>query len=157
MENYFLQHEYIDSVKYRKKIKELFDSSTLFEKTGITNFCICISFRDDKKYFLSNMPDWAIQWYKIGGSRADEVFNLELMKNKNHFIPRDSDYDVIQNSFVIKEQNEYGYFDTYSLIRRCTDCTFVLLTLHNIAVDEPRKIYEKTFQVRPTSSATISH
>lgn len=144
MNNDYFKYEHIDSVKYRNKIQELVHSFDLIKKTQITNFCVCICFRDNKKYFLSNMPDWAIEYHKIGGTRSDEVFELELMKNKNYFIPRCSNYDVVQNSLVVREELEYGYFDTYSLIRRHVDCTFILLALHKTAVVDNEKIYEST-------------
>lgn len=139
----FSLYEKLDTVKHREKIKRLFIEYSLFEKTGITNFCVCICFRDNKKYYLSNMPDWAIQWHKAGGSRSDEVFDLELMKHKNYFIPRNSSYDMVQNSLVLKEE-EFNYFDTYSLIRRHSDCTFVLLALHNQKMENLEKIYIDT-------------
>lgn len=140
MDEYFLEYEYIDSVKYRNKIKSLVDSYKLQEKTGISNFCMCICFRDNNKYFLSNMPDWAIEYHKIGGPRSDEVFNLELMRNKNFFIPRHLKYDYIQRSLVVQEE-KFKYFDTYSLIRRNVDCSFVFLALHNNPCENPQKIY----------------
>jgi len=140
----FSKYEHIDTVRHREKIKRLFTEYALIEKTGITNFCICICFRDNRKYYLSNMPDWAVLWHQVGGSRSDEVFDLELMKHKNYFIPRKSDYDMVQNSLVLKEENEYGYFDTYSLIRRHVDCTFILLALHNKRMDNMEDIYVDT-------------
>lgn len=140
----FSLYEHIDTVKHREKIKRLFQEYSLLEKTGISNFCICICFRDNRKYYLSNMPDWAIQWHKAGGSRSDEVFVLELMKNKNYFIPREHDYDMVQDSLVCREENEYGYFDTYSLIRRHNDCTFILLALHDQRMTDMEKIYADT-------------
>jgi DNA-binding CsgD family transcriptional regulator len=140
----FASYENIDTVKYRDKIRRLYDEYCLFNKTGITNFCICICFRDNRKYYLSNMPDWAIQWRKAGGSRSDEVFDLELMKHKDYFFPRKSEYDMVQNSLVIREENEFNYFDTYSLIRRHIDCTFILLALHNKKIENPEEVYTNT-------------
>lgn len=144
MESKFKQHENIDSVKYRVKIKELVNKFDLKGRTGITNFCVCISFRDNKKYFLSNMPDWAIEYHKIGGARSDEVFDLGLMKNKNHFFPRCSKYDDVQKSLVCREEHEFKYFDSYSLIRRCIDCTIILLALHDKPAQNPQRIYDET-------------
>ncbi len=141
----FFPYEYIDSVKYRKKIEKLVDSFEFVKKTQITNFCICVCFRDNKKYFISNVPDWAIAYHKMGGARSDEVFDLEIMKNKNYFIPCSSNYDDIQKSLVIHEEQEYGYFDAYSLIRRCVDCTFILLALHNKVVVNHDEIYRNTY------------
>ncbi|EKD71103.1 MAG: hypothetical protein ACD_46C00270G0002 [uncultured bacterium] len=143
----FTLYEIIDSVKYREKIQQLYLEFSLYKKTKITNFCIGICFKDNKKYFLSNMPDWAIQWHKIGGSRSDEVFNLELMRNRNHYIPRHSKYDFVQQFLVEREEENFKYFDTYSLIRRHTDCTFILLALHNHKVIDPQKIHDDTYDI----------
>lgn len=145
--NNFPPYNEIDSVKYREKIKQLYLDFSLFEKTEITNFCICIIFKDNTKYFLSNMPEWAIQWHKLGGSRADEVFNLETMKNKNFFIPKLSQYDQIQQSLVDKEEIEFRYFDIYSLIRRHIDCSFILLALNNHEIIDPQNIYYNTYAI----------
>lgn len=140
----YLLYEHIDSVKYRVKIRSLFDKYNLAEKTSITNFCICFCFRDNSKYYLSNMPDWAIQWYEIGGSRSDEVFDLALMKNKNYYIPRYAKYDPIQKSLVVKEEDEHGYYDVYSLIRRHIDCTIILLALMDGEPEDPKNMYDQT-------------
>lgn len=42
----FSLYEDIDSVKYMEKIKKLYTEFSLYEKTGITNFCVFICFRD---------------------------------------------------------------------------------------------------------------
>lgn len=141
------QYNFIDSVKYRFKIQELFNQFDLTSKTGITNFCICFCFRDNIKYFLSNMPDWAIEYHNVGGARSDEVFNLELMREKIYFIPTKSDYDQIQSSLVNLEEEKYKYFDTYSIVRRSLDCDFILLALHNELITNPQEIYLKTHNI----------
>ena len=142
----FEKYEVIDSVKYRYKINKLYAQSQLATKTPITNFCICICFKNNKKHFLSNMPDWAIEYHKIGGARSDEVFDLEQMKNKLYFIPQKNKYDKIQETLVDLEENKYGYYDAFSLIRRNVCCDFILLALTNKYETNPEVIYENYFE-----------
>jgi len=66
------------------------------------------------------------------------------MKNKNYFLPRISNYDDVQKGLVIKEEQEYGYYDIYSLIRRHVDCAFILLALNNKIMLAHEEIYKKT-------------
>ncbi len=144
MEHNFNDNLHIDSVRYREKINKLVTEFGLFRKTEITNFCICICFKDGAKYFLSNMPDWAIDYHKLGGIRCDEVFDLNKMIGLDHFFPRTSYYDALQILLVNREEQQYGYYDTYSLIRHCTDCTFILLSLHDNPIADKQKCYLKT-------------
>ena len=137
---------HIDSVKYAKKIDFIFKEFGLLDKTGISNFCICFCFRNNDKYYLSNMPDWSIKYHQLGGDRSDEVFDLRIMKNKDFYFPRKSDYDVVQSTLVHYQENNFNYFDTYSLIRRCVDSTIILLALHRKPIDTPLEVYEKTKQ-----------
>lgn len=142
----FRENQHIDSVKYYKKINWLVQKFGLVEKTGITNFCFCFHF-GDRKYFLSNLPDWAIEYHKMGGLRCDEVFDLVNMKGRDHFFPRTSDYDDLQVMLVKKEEKKYGYYDTYSLIRRCIDCTFIFLSLHNQPLEDRINCYKRTREI----------
>jgi DNA-binding CsgD family transcriptional regulator len=144
MEIKYQENQHIDSVKYRMKINQLVEKFQLQDKANIAHFCIALIFRDNKKYFLSNMPDWAIEYHRMGGNRSDEVFDLELMKGKHYYLPRNSRYDEIQNSLVNREESDFGYFDIYSLIRRCLDCTFILLAAHTSPITDLQKIYEET-------------
>lgn len=140
-------YEHIRSVKYRHKIKQLVSSFGLERKTGITHFCLVMIFEDGKKYFLSNMPDWAIEYHKLGGGRGDEVFDITKMKGLTHFYPRLSHYDPVQNILVEKEENTYGYFDTYSIIRRSADCTFIALAVHNTSNIDCEDCFRRTRDV----------
>jgi len=139
----FKKNQHIDSVKYKDKIDSLVKEFQLTRKTGITNFCICFSFKAGRKYFLSNMADWAIEYHEMGGTRSDEVFDLDRMSGRDFFLPRSVTYDLLQKLLVRKEE-KYGYYDTYSLIRRCVDCTFVLLSLHNYQVEDKKNFYLNT-------------
>lgn len=144
MQTDFDDYNFLNSVRYARKIQYL--SANMQNSVGFGHFCICII--DNKsadKYMLSNMPDWAIEYYKIGGYRSDKVFCKEFFHGKREFFPRLDVYDHIQQLLVEKEENIYGYFDLYALVRCCYECTFVLLAVDKENKIDVRKVYSQTY------------
>lgn len=146
IEEMLKHYENIGSVKYRQKIKELAIHFDLEGKTGITNFCVCTLFRDNQKYYLSNMPVWSVEFHRLGGARSDVVFDLEAMKGRNFYISSLQEQDDIQMT-INNSHEQHGYFDIYSLIRRSFDCSFILLALKTNPVNDPYQFYLQTREV----------
>lgn len=132
----------IPTVKFKEKIKK--HCKNIPYDLGIDFFCLCIiDVLSNKKYFLSNMPEWAKEYHKIGGARCDEVFCPETY-TETFLIPSDLEYDFVQEQLVGKEEKIYGHYDTYSIIRRTENFTFIILALHNENKEDKLNIYQKT-------------
>lgn len=137
------EYNFLNSVRYADQIKRL--SASIKSTVGFSNFCICIIDNlTAEKYMLSNMPDWAVEYYKLGGYRSDKVFCKEYVKGKREFFPRLDDYDYIQDILVKKEEGVYGYFDLYALVRTCYECTFILLAADKDSSLDSKKIFYET-------------
>ena len=133
----------IPTVKYKEKISKL--KEVLSNDTGIDDFCLCIlEESSNKKYFLSSMPKWAQEYHQIGGARSDEVFCPEKY-TLPYMFPREKKYDFIQGQLVNFEER-FKHYDTYSIIRKTGDITFIALALHKNKVRDCNKIYAETIR-----------
>ncbi len=135
----FDQFNHIPSVQHRLYIAEI--CRDLKKIKNISNICLCIIFDDHHKFFLSNMPAWAIHYHQLGGVRGDDVFNLTTYKEKDYFLPRSSQYDFIQKNLVKIEEQHYQHYDTYAILRKSSDCNFIFLALHDTPIIDAEKIY----------------
>lgn len=131
----------IASVKHREYIREI--CCDLHRIGQIKSICMAIIFNDAERFNLSNMPRWATHYYCLGGNRADEVFNIATYKQQDYFIPRSSAYDIVQHTLVSMEENLYGHYDTFAIIRQCSDCKFIFLALHDHPVAAPEELYKR--------------
>lgn len=143
-ESNFRLFEHIASVKYRRYIAKL--CSKLRQQTSIDRICMCIIFNELQKFFLSNMPEWAIHYHQLGGARGDNVFDIESYRNQDVFFPRLTDYDLVQTQLVKIEESEYSHYDTFSIIRKSQQCSFIFLALHDIPTPNPRDIYNQNIK-----------
>lgn len=137
-----MDHQKIATVKYQKQIAKI--CHNLPKIGNISNICMCLIFNDLSRFFLSNMPDWAQDYHKIGGSRGDNVFYPEYYKNNDYFFPRESQYDHIQQQLVKIEEEKYNYFDTYSILRNSFECKIIFLCLHNKPINNIKDFYKQT-------------
>lgn len=136
------EFEFIDSVKHRKKFSEL--CNNLENIGGIKYFCVCLVINSKEKYYLSNMYKWAIPYYIMGFRRSDVDFSPERYAGVEYFFPREIKGDPVQEEIVRIEQEYYKTYDTYTLVRRCPECTLLIATFHDHPVKDLQQIYRST-------------
>lgn len=135
-------YNHIKSVRFRDKISYL--CQDLSSIANLKYFSICIIYKDIiPSIIISNMVHWSIPYHTLGYKRSDADFAYESLSNKPYYFHKDILYDELQQEIIKIMNTKYHIYDTFALIRECSECVFILEAYHNYLIIRPQEIYLK--------------
>ncbi|KTD53444.1 lipolytic enzyme / transcription regulator protein [Legionella santicrucis] len=144
-------NELSESIRFRDKIDHLVKK--LDCPKDISNFSIAMFFKNNQRYYLSNMYLWAIPYRTEGLYRGDIDHDYDLYDGKEFFIQREIKYDEMQIPIIQILEERYKLSTTFAMVRQCDECDFIIEVYNTEKIADPYKFY---FQVRDQFEQFIS-